>query len=287
MTENMNEADPKTENENEPETAGEANASAPAEASEQAGEETPPAPAEPVEIDAHHLRLLEAVLFSATDPLAEKDIAERLPDGAPVAALLASLSESYANRGVNLAMAGGKWFFRTAEDLSEELRVHMTVARKLSRAAMETLAIVAYHQPITRAEIEEIRGVGLSRGTLDSLLEAGWIGPRGRRRTAGRPVTWGTTQGFLTTFGLAAIDDLPGLDDLRSAGLLDKRPAIQITDVQNAGAEEEEEEDSLADDDELLDMDLSGDADADTGDDAAEQGIEPDATDTDPDAPRN
>ena len=288
MTENMNESDPKTENENEPENPGEATDATPApeEAAAPVAEEMP-TPAEPVEIDPHHLRLLEAVLFSSTEPLAEKDIAERLPDGAPVAALLASLAETFANRGVNLAMAGGKWFFRTAEDLSEELRVHMTVPRKLSRAAMETLAIVAYHQPITRAEIEEIRGVGLSRGTLDSLLEAGWIGPRGRRRTAGRPVTWGTTQGFLTTFGLAVIDDLPGLDDLRSAGLLDKRPAIQITDVQNAAGDEENEE-PLADDDVLLDIDLPPDDGADTGDvEAAGQGIEPDAADTDPEPPRS
>ncbi len=244
MTEQMNEQEPKNDSENEAAQAAETTATE--------GEGSPAAA--PVEIDPHHLRLLEAVLFSAIDPLSEAEIADRLPDGAPVAALLGALSENFANRGVNLAMAGGKWFFRTAEDLSEELRVHMKVPRKLSRAAMETLAIVAYHQPITRAEIEEIRGVGLNKGTLDALLEAGWIGPRGRRRTAGRPVTWGTTQGFLTTFGLAAIDDLPGLDDLRAAGLLDKRPAIQITDVQGDGDEEDEE--PLEPDDELLDMDL-------------------------------
>ncbi len=242
--------------EHEPETAGD-EADGPAE--ETAGEAVPEAPetteaadAEPVEIDPHHLRLLEAVLFSATEPLSEATIAERLPDGAPVAALLAALAEIYANRGVTLTMAGGRWFFRTAGDLSEELRVHMTVPRRLSRAAMETLAIVAYHQPVTRAEIEEIRGVGLSKGTLDALMEAGWVGPKGRRRTAGRPVTWGTTQGFLTTFSLAAIGDLPGLDDLRAAGLLDKRPAIQITDLQD----DSEDDEPLEEDDELLDMDL-------------------------------
>jgi segregation and condensation protein B len=228
------------------------------------------ADAKPATVEARHLRLLEAVLFSAVEPLTEAEIAERLPDGAPVPALLAALTEVYANRGITLVVAGGRWFFCTAGDLAEELRVHMKVPRRLSRAAMETLAIVAYHQPVTRAEIEEIRGVGLSRGTLDALLEAGWIGPRGRRRTAGRPVTWGTTSGFLETFGLAAIDDLPGLDDLRAAGLLDKRPAIQITDIQGDEAEEGEEDEPLADDEELLDMDLpdddiavEGEADAD------------------------
>jgi segregation and condensation protein B len=238
MTEPMNDTDPQ----NDPETATEAASTAP---------EDSAAPAEPVEIDPHHLRLLEAVLFAATEPLTEFEIVDRLPEGAPVPALLAAATELYANRGVNLTMAGGRWFFRTAEDLAEELRVHMKVPRRLSRAAMETLAIVAYHQPVTRAEIEEIRGVGLSKGTLDALFESGWIAPRGRRRTAGRPVTWGTTPGFLQTFGLAAIGDLPGLDDLRAAGLLDKRPAIQITDVQN-----EDDEEPLADDEELLDMDL-------------------------------
>jgi segregation and condensation protein B len=207
-----------------------------------------------VEIDPHHLRLLEAVLFSAVEPMTEAALAERLPDGAPVKALLASLQDVYGARGVNLVTAGGRWFLRTAEDLSEELRVYMKVPRRLSRAAMETLAIVAYHQPVTRAEIEEIRGVGLSKGTLDALMEAGWVTPKGRRRTAGRPVTWGTTNGFLTTFGLEAIGDLPGLDDLRAAGLLDKRPAIQITDMQSDG----DEEDPL-EEDELLDMDLPDD----------------------------
>jgi segregation and condensation protein B len=124
--------------------------------------------AEPVTVEAHPLRLLEAILFSAVEPLTEAEIAERLPDGAPVPALLAALAEAYANRGITLVAAGGRWFFRTADDLAEEMRVHMKVPRRLSRAAMETLAIVAYHQPVTRAEIEEIRGVGLSRGTLDA-----------------------------------------------------------------------------------------------------------------------
>ncbi len=206
-----------------------------------------------VEVDAQHLRLLEAVLFAALEPLTEDAISQRLPNDTPVVAALAQLQEVYANRGVNLIKAGGRWFLRTAEDLSEQLRVHMKVPRRLSRAAMETLAIVAYHQPVTRSEIEEIRGVGLSKGTLDALFEAGWIGPKGRRRTAGRPVTWGTTNGFLTTFGIDTIGDLPGLDDLKAAGLLDKRPAIQITDSQDP---DEDEDAARLDEEELLEMDM-------------------------------
>lgn len=211
---------------------------------------------EPVEVDPEHLRLLEAILFSAVEPVSEETISERMPEDAPVKACLKELGRAYEGRGVVLALAGGRWFFRTADDLSEKLRVHMQVPRRLSRAAMETLAIVAYHQPITRAEIEEIRGVGLSKGTLDSLMEQGWIGPRGRRRTAGRPVTWGTTQMFLTTFGLDAIGDLPGLEDLKAAGLLDKRPAIQITDVQDRDDDDEDDEE-----DEPLDIEMSESSD--------------------------
>ena len=133
----------------------------------------------------------------------------------------------YKSRGVNLVKAGKNWAFRTSPDIRVQLVVEKEITRKLSRAAVETLAIVAYHQPITRAEIEEIRGVSVSRGTLDVLLEAAWIRPRGRRRTPGRPVTWGTTESFLDHFGLENLDDLPGLDDLKASGLMDKRPAIQ------------------------------------------------------------
>jgi segregation and condensation protein B len=180
------------------------------------------------EPNSDHLRLLEAVLFSAAEPMTEETIGQRLPEGADIAGLLGALADHYANHGINLVRAGDRWLFRTAEDLSEVLRVYKTVPRRLSRAAMETLAIIAYHQPVTRAEIEEIRGVGLSRGTLDLLLEAKWVAPKGRRRTAGRPATWGTTSGFLVDFGIESIKDLPGLDDLKSAGLLDKRPAMEI-----------------------------------------------------------
>jgi len=180
------------------------------------------------EPDSRHLRLLEAVLFSAPEPITEETLGQRLPQGTDIPGLLGALSDHYANHGINLVRAGGRWLFRTAQDLSEELRVHKTVPRRLSRAAMETLAIIAYHQPVTRAEIEEIRGVGLSRGTLDLLLEANWVSPKGRRRTAGRPTTWGTTSGFLVDFGIESIGDLPGLDDLKAAGLLDQRPAMQM-----------------------------------------------------------
>jgi segregation and condensation protein B len=173
------------------------------------------------------LRLLEALLFATDRPLSQAAIAERLPDGVDVAALLAELQATYANRGVNLVKVGSAWAFRTAPDLGAMLTIEREVSRKPSRASVETLAIIAYHQPITRAEIEEIRGVGLSKGTLDSLFEAGWIRPRGRRRTPGRPVTWGTTEAFLDHFGLESLDDLPGLDELKATGLLDRRPAIQ------------------------------------------------------------
>ena len=179
------------------------------------------------ELFQYHLRLLEALLFASENPIPEKVIADRLPEGVDIQTLLRKLTAMYKNRGVNLVKAGKNWAFRTAPDVRAQLVVEKEMTRKLSRAAVETLAIVAYHQPITRAEIEEIRGVSVSRGTLDVLLEAAWIRPRGRRRTPGRPVTWGTTESFLDHFGLEGLDDLPGLDDLKASGLIDKRPAIQ------------------------------------------------------------
>ena len=174
--------------------------------------------------DAHDLRILEAVLFAASEPLDESRLAELLPGDADVGALLAELEAAYAGRGVNLVRIANRWTMRTAEDLSYLLRRDVDVNRRLSRAAIETLSIIAYHQPVTRAEIEEIRGVATSRGTLDILLEAGWVKPRGRRRTPGRPATWVTTTGFLDHFGLESLDDLPGVSDLRAAGLLDSAP---------------------------------------------------------------
>lgn len=174
-----------------------------------------------------HLRLMEALLFASANPVPETIIAERLPDGADIPALIKTLQEHYKERGVNLVKVNKAWAFRTAPDLGAQLIVEREVTRKLSRAAIETLAIVAYHQPITRTEIEEVRGVGLSKGTMDVLFEAGWIRPRGRRRSPGKPVTWGTSDKFLDQFGLENLDDLPGMEDLKAAGLLDKRPAIQ------------------------------------------------------------
>ena len=179
------------------------------------------------ELFQYHLRLLEALLFASENPIPEKVIADRLPEGVDIQTLLRKLTAMYKNRGVNLVKAGKNWAFRTAPDVRVQLVVEKEMTRKLSRAAVETLAIIAYHQPITRTEIEEIRGVSVSRGTLDVLLEAAWIRPRGRRRTPGRPVTWGTTESFLDHFGLEGLDDLPGLDDLKASGLIDKRPAIQ------------------------------------------------------------
>ncbi len=174
--------------------------------------------------DRQNLRLLEALLFAASEPLDEATLTERLPLGADVTGLLARLADVYAVRGVNLVRVAGRWALRTAEDLAPYLRRHVDVPRRLSRAAVETLAIIAYHQPVTRAEIEETRGVSVSRGTLDILLEAGWVRPRGRRRTPGRPATWVTTEVFLEHVGLESLDDLPGVDELRTAGLLDIGP---------------------------------------------------------------
>src|SRR6201996_5305746 len=173
------------------------------------------------ETRAEELRILEALLFAAEAPLDEKALAGRLPAGTDVRALLAQLQRDYAPRGVNLVRVAGKWALRTASDLAWLLTRESVVTRKLSRAAIETLAIVAYHQPVTRAEVEEIRGVSTSKGTLDVLLETGWIRLRGRRKAPGRPVTYGTTEAFLLQFGLEALADLPGLDELKGAGLIE------------------------------------------------------------------
>jgi len=170
---------------------------------------------------AEELRILEALLFAAEAPLDEKVLATRLPAGADVKALLAQLQTDYATRRVNLVRIGGKWTMRTAGDLAYLLTHESVVTRKLSRAAIETLAIVAYHQPVTRAEVEDIRGVSTSKGTLDVLLETGWIRLRGRRKAPGRPVTYGTNEAFLSHFGLEALTDLPGLDELKGAGIVD------------------------------------------------------------------
>jgi segregation and condensation protein B len=174
------------------------------------------------------LRIAEALLFASAEPMGADELARRLPRGADVDAVLADLRAHYAQRGVNLVRVAGRWAFRTAGDLSFVLS-RDAEPRKLSRAAMETLAIVAYHQPVTRAEIEEIRGVATSKGTLDLLLETRWVRIRGRRRTPGRPVTYGTTPVFLDHFGLDAVGDLPGLDELQAAGFLDGRLSPGLT----------------------------------------------------------
>jgi segregation and condensation protein B len=181
-----------------------------------------------------------------------------LPAGVDVKGLIEQLRQMYEKRGVNLVQIAGKWAFRTAADLAFLMRREAIEQKKLSRAAMETLAIVAYHQPVTRAEIEEIRGVTVSKGTLDLLLEVGWVRPRGRRRVPGRPLTYGTTEDFLSHFGLSAVTDLPGLDDLKAAGLLDAHlpPDFKVpTPLAAAGIEEDPLEDPEVGEQDLFDED--------------------------------
>lgn len=182
------------------------------------------------EVLRRHLRILEALLFASTEPLRLVQMAPYFGEDTDIAGLLEALAAQYADRGVNLVRRGEGWAFRTAEDLGFLLRREEQETRPLSRAALETLSIIAYHQPATRAEIEEVRGVATGKGTLDLLMEAGWVRMRGRRRTPGRPVTYGTTDAFLDHFGLEALSDLPGLDELKGAGLLSGRlpPDLQI-----------------------------------------------------------
>ncbi len=168
-------------------------------------------------------RIAEALLFAATDPVEEKELAKRMPEDADVSVVLEELKADYAMRGINLVRVGTKWIFRTAADLGWLLSRETQEQKKLSRAALETLAICAYHQPVTRAEIEDIRGVAISKGTMDVLIETGWVRLRGRRKAPGRPVTYGTTDTFLMHFGLEQITDLPGLEELKGAGLFDGR----------------------------------------------------------------
>jgi len=189
---------------------------------------------------AQQLRLVEALLFAAAEPIGEEALAQHLDDAANVEGLLRELAERYAGRGVNLVRLSGGWTFRTAPDLAASLRIERPVARKLSRAAIETLAVIAYHQPVTRAEIEQIRGVALGKGTIDTLMEAGWVRPKGRRAGPGRPLLWVTTPGFLVHFGLDSLNELPGLDELRAAGLLDLTPLILPEQASGKNAEQED-----------------------------------------------
>ncbi len=175
---------------------------------------------------AEQLKILEALLFAAPNPLTPQVILERMPKDADLAVLLPQLQANYNDRGIELVEINGAYAFRTSSSVAEALTIEKDVERKLSRAALETMAVIAYHQPITRAEIENIRGVATHKGTIDQLLEMGWIKPGKRRETPGRPLTWLTTNGFLDQFGLGSIMELPGLEDLKAAGLLDRRPAI-------------------------------------------------------------
>jgi segregation and condensation protein B len=190
------------------------------------------------------LRIVEALLFAASEPLDEQALARHFVAGEDVKALLEELQGLYAGRGVNLVRIAGKWAFRTADDLSFLLEKQAVEQRRLSRAALETLAIIAYHQPVTRAEIEEIRGVSTSKGTIDVLLETGWIKLRGRRRAPGRPVTYGTTEAFLEHFGFESIQDLPGLNELKGAGLLDSNlpPGFSLPNPDDAADLRDDEE---------------------------------------------
>ncbi|MDX1738093.1 MAG: SMC-Scp complex subunit ScpB [Alphaproteobacteria bacterium] len=207
------------------------------------------------------LRLLEALLFAAKEPLREKELRDRMPEDADLEGLLQELQANYANRGVQLkSMELSKnenvWAFRTADDLAGYMSLNREVEKKLSRAAIETLSIIAYHQPVTRAEIEDIRGVALSKGTMDILLEANWIKPKGRRQSPGRPVTWGTTADFLDHFGLSSTRDLPGMEELRASGLLENRPGLGTIAMQQSEADFETDEDHSEEyQDELFDLD--------------------------------
>jgi segregation and condensation protein B len=213
-------------------------------------EDTPVGPeAEP---RPEELRLLEALLFASSEPLDTATLAKRMPEGVDVKEALAQLQAEYSTRGVNLVRIANKWTFRTAGDLAWLMTRESTETRRLSRAAIEVLAIIAYHQPVTRAEIEEIRGVVTSKGTIDVLLETGWIRPRGRRKTPGRPLTFGTTESFLSQFSLEALGDLPGLDELKGTGMLDTRLPTGFT-VPSPSDDPalREDEDPLEPDDEL------------------------------------
>ena len=178
--------------------------------------------------DQEHLRILEAVIFASNEPVDESVLSDRLPENANFKQLIDLLSQQYSSRGVNLVKVGNKWTFRTAPDLADSLEIIRQSEKRLSRAAQETLAIIAYNQPVTRTDIESIRGVSVNRGTLDVLLEAGWIKPGRRRNTPGRPTTWQTSENFLSYFGLESLQDLPGVQELKAAGILDTRPAVDV-----------------------------------------------------------
>lgn len=232
------------------------------------------------------LRIIEAVIFASPEPVDEKALSQHLGDGEDIPRLLEDLQALYADRGVHLVKVAGKWSFRTAEDLAFVLQKYAKEKRRLSKAALETLAIIAYHQPVTRAEIEEVRGVTISTGTLDILMETGWVRPRGRRRAPGKPITYGTTETFLSHFSLPSVQDLPGLRELKAAGLLDSTlpPGFEVpspTDVAalmpdelplDAGEDEDEDvEDEAALDDAQGEIDFDAN-DLDIGDEEPDEG---------------
>ncbi len=209
---------------------------------------------------------LEALIFASDKPVRDRELQHHLPNDVDVADVMAAVMQRYdAAGGVELYRVGDGWAFRTRPAVAERLQQHKTVERPLSRAALEVLAIIAYHQPITRAEIEEIRGISLSKGTMDILLELTWIKPRGRRRTPGRPLTWGTSPAFLDHFGLSNITDLPGMEDLKAAGLLRKGQILGALMDQNAADDDGDNDDDFDGDfleDALLDAGYDGEADA-------------------------
>ena len=205
--------------------------------------------------DFNTLRLIEALLFASKDPVPTSVLAAQIPEGEDIAEILETLQSHYSNRGIVLENAGNAWAFRTASDLAGDLAIQRVASRRLSRAAMETMAIIAYHQPVTRAEIEDIRGVAVAKGTVDTLLEAGWIKPRGRKQTPGRPLMWGTTDAFLDHFGLSTVKELPGMDELKAAGLLDKREGLA-----SLPTSEEDNDDETETELEMEDGEETGDA---------------------------
>ena len=209
---------------------------------------------------------IEALIFASDLPIRERDLIMHLPENMDLAEVIAAVALRYdATSGIELCQVGDGWAFRTKAEIAEILSQHKQVERPLSRAALEVLAIIAYHQPITRAEIEEIRGISLSKGTMDILLELGWIKPRGRRRTPGRPLTWGTSPAFLDHFGLADIGDLPGMDDLKAAGLLRKGQilgALMNHTSQNDDLDDEDDSDADFLEDGLLEAGYDGDGHA-------------------------
>ena len=240
------------------------------------------------EMTQDDIRLVEAILFASATAVDERAIAERFPADrvALIPDILEHLKEQYAGRGVNLVQRDHRWALRTATDLGEQMKLEKEQPRKFTRAAMETMAIIAYHQPVTRAEIENIRGVATSPGALDTLMECGWIKPGKRREVPGRPVTWLSTQAFLDHFGLERLGDLPGMDELKAAGLLDKRPAIEAmpNPADLFGGETEEEDPQEVTDEDLLggteddtvmesedEDDFDDDADDEDGDDEDEE----------------